>query len=114
MNPSNQQQDSRYHGLRDHNMSNDIEAHPVTSQKDEFHFVEASQTIGCNFCCFSTESKDEKPTGGYDLFLRFLSEEFRSPEVLHDFYVFRSGGFNLPVMVISVNLQSSPNITLTD
>lgn len=96
---------------------NDIEAHPITSQTDEFHFVEATQTIGCNWCC-STEDRN-KPKVGYDLFLRFISEDFRSPEVLNDFHVFRSSNFNIPVMIIAVNEPSSkhnlthPNLTNT-
>ena len=92
--------DSRYHGLRE-DLFHDIEAHPITSQTAEFQFVEATQTIG--WCCFSAPvDNNNKPKGGYDLFLRFLSEDFRTPEVAFDFHVFRSSGFNLPVMIIAV------------
>ena len=94
--------ESRYHGLRE-DLYNDLEAHPITSQTDEFQFVEATQTIGCNWCCTFAENNNNKPKGGYDLFLRFHSEDFRTPEVLTDFHVFRNSGFNLPVMIIAVN-----------
>ena len=77
--------ESRYHGLRE-DLYNDLEAHPITSQTDEFQFVEATQTIGCNWCCTFAENNNNKPKGGYDLFLRFLSEDFRTPEVLTDFH----------------------------
>ena len=94
--------DSSYHGFREH-LLNDIEAHPITSQTDEFHFVEATQTVGCcNWLCSSADERNV-PKGGYDLFLRFRSDEFRTPEMAHDFHAFRSSGFNLPVMILAVN-----------
>jgi hypothetical protein len=101
--------ESRYHGLHE-DMYHDIEAHPITSQTDGFHFVEATQTIGCTWCCCSSSEPDNKPKGGYDLFLRFLSEDFRTPEVLNDFHVFRNSGFNLPVMIIAVSSLSFPTL----
>ena len=97
---------SHRHGFH---AENDIEAHPITSQTDEFQFVEASQTFGYTWLCSSAEDNN-KPKGGYDLFLRFTSEEFRTPEMAHDFHAFRSAGFNIPVMTLSVT-SSQPNVT---
>ena len=98
------------HGLHDNHVYIDIEAHPITSQTDEFQFVEASQTFGFNtwFCC-STED-NHQPKGGYDLFLRFTSEKFQSPEIEYDFRAFRSAGFNIPLMILAVRQQTNPNL----
>lgn len=101
--------ESRYRGLRE-DLYNDIEAHPITSQTDEFQFVEATQTIRCNWCCSFAENNN-KAKGGYDLFLRFLSEDFRTPEVYDDFHVFRNSGFNLPVMMIAVKFTLNTHPT---
>jgi len=104
-------------GFHDTYIDNDIEAHPITSQTDEFQFVEASQTFGYTWLCSAGEDRHKQPKGGYDLFLRFTSEEFRTPEMENDFYAFRSAGFNIPLMFLAViytpNLVTCTYITYT-
>ena len=92
---------SHRYAVHDDQLHNDIEAHPITSQTNEFQFAEASQTFGYTWLCPSAEDS-HKPKGGYDLFLRFTSEEFRSPEMEYDFRAFRSAGFNIPLMILAV------------
>ena len=88
--------------FHDNHVHDDIEAHPITSQTDEFQFVEASQTFGSTWFCSSAGEDNQKPKGGYDLFLRFTSEEFCTPEMENDFHAFRSAGFNIPLMFLAV------------
>ena len=95
-----------------HGLHNNMEAHPITSQTDEFQFVEASQTFGYSWLCSSAEDSNKQPKGGYDVFLRFTSAEFRSPEMEYDFHAFRSAGFNIPLMILAVTLPY-PYLTLT-
>ena len=100
-------------GFHDVHIHNDIEGHPITSQIDEFQFVEASQTYGYTMLDSSGDDS-HTPKGGYDLYLRFTSEVFRTPEMEYNFHAFRSAGFNMPLMIASVttqNLTYSLNLT---